>query len=75
LAPDEPRLWERVEQHIEEKLPKAYGEAVKILVDLRDIAGYRHSEAQFRQRVAELAEQYRRRPALLSAMRGAGLIE
>ena len=75
LAPDEPRLWERVERHIEEKLPKAYLEAVKILLDLRDIARYRRSDVQFELRVAELAEQYRRRPALLSSMRGAGLIE
>ena len=75
LAPDEPRLWERVERHIEEKLPKAYHEAVKILVDLRDIARYRRSETQFEQRIAQLTEQYRRRPALLSSMRGAGLTE
>ena len=75
LAPDEPLLWKRVEQHIEEKLPKAYLEAVKILLDLRDIARYRRLEAQFEQRVAQLAEHYRRRPALQSALRGASLIE
>lgn len=55
--------------------PKAYDEAVRILKDLRDLAEYQDKENTFRQRVAKLADRYRRRSSLIARMRQAGLIE
>jgi len=74
LAPETPRLWAKVRELIERKLPAAYDEAMPVLADLRDIAAYKVEEQAFARRVEEVATTYRNRPAFISRLKKAGLL-
>ena len=58
---------------IEQKQAKAYEEAIKLLIDLRDLARRRGQEDSFSARIAQFYEEYRTRSGLLSRLRHAGL--
>jgi hypothetical protein len=73
LAKREAETWAEVEALIEQMQAKAYDEAVRLLVKLRDLAKYRGEEAVFQQRLNRIHERYSRRSALLSRLRKAGL--
>jgi hypothetical protein len=53
LAGKEPALWRRIEELVATKKPRAYDEAVALLVDLRDLAA-RGDGSSFRRRVEGL---------------------
>jgi len=74
LAPDTPRLWAKVRELIERKLPAAYDEAMPVLADLRDIAAYKVEEQAFAGRVEGVATTCRNRPAFISRLKKAGLL-
>lgn len=73
LAPRQDAVWKEVERLIAARLPKAYDEAVALLVDLRDLSERANASAPFKSRLATLIGQNSRRPSLLERLRKAGL--
>jgi hypothetical protein len=73
LAKRETETWAEVERLIEQMQAKAYDEAVRLLVKLRDLAQYQGEEAAFQEHLNSIYERYKRRPALLSRLRERGL--
>ncbi|MFN8497975.1 MAG: hypothetical protein U0641_08970 [Anaerolineae bacterium] len=59
---------------IEQKQAKAYDEAVKLLVELRDLAQHRGENVQFEARMGAIQEQYARSRTLLERLRKAKLL-
>jgi hypothetical protein len=68
----ESALWTEIESLIATRQPDSYDQAVKLLVDLRDVAA-RGDEAGFPQRLERLRSEHARKPALIERMRRAGL--
>lgn len=66
-------VWEEIDTLIQDGNRKAYDEAVKLLVQLRELASERGHVLQFEQRVAGIRNQYRRRSSLMSSMNSAQL--
>jgi hypothetical protein len=58
LAPQEERLWAQVIPLIEQKQTKAYEEAIRILIDLRDLAEYDQRQAAFQAKLSEIKAKY-----------------
>ncbi len=57
LAPQEDRLWIQIEQLVGEKRAHSYEEAVKLLIDLRELAGMEERSPQFQARFKPLLAQ------------------
>ena len=74
LARNEKTLWEKADRLISEKKSSAYGEAVKILADLKTLAVHRDTLAEYDGKIRNILEQYSRRSSLKAKMRIAGLI-
>ncbi|MFA6289948.1 MAG: hypothetical protein WC661_21400 [Opitutaceae bacterium] len=62
----EPELWTEVHEHAASKLPKRYDAAIRLLVDLRDLACRRNDSAAFSARLGAFRESQVRRPSLLA---------
>jgi len=75
LAKRESETWTQVFALIEQKKAKPYDQAVRLLVQLRDLATYQGEEAAFQQRLNRIYEQYSRLSALLRRLRDAGLYQ
>jgi hypothetical protein len=75
MAPREPQVWEQVHALIEQKKVKAYDEAVKLLIELRELAQHFGQLDRFNARVNQITADYRNRPALRSRLERAGLVE
>lgn len=73
LAGRQAEVWAKVEALIEEKKAEPYEEAVRLLVNLRDLAKHQGEEVAFQQQVNGIYERYGRRPGLLDRLRKAGL--
>ncbi len=71
----EPQLWDEIFALIARKQPKAYDDAIRLLVDLRDLAEYRGQPEKFQTRINSIYEQYGNRPSLLDRMRHARLLK
>ena len=72
LAGREPKLWAEVERLIVTKQPARYDQAVKRLVDLRDLDA-RAKGGEFVRRIAALREAHARKPSLLERLAKAAL--
>jgi len=72
IAGNEPKLWKQVESLVATKQPKKYDFAVKLLVDLRDLAK-RENSATFRRQLEELRTQHAGKPSLIERLRRGGL--
>jgi hypothetical protein len=72
LAGREPQLWAEVGSLIAEKKAKSYEQAVRLLLDLRDLDG-RKERGEFRLRLGALREAHAGKPALLRRLGEAGL--
>lgn len=72
LAGKEPALWRQVESLIATKQPKAYDQAVAMLVDLRDLAA-REGGGDFRLRIETLRAEHARKSTLIGRLNQAGL--
>lgn len=59
---------------IDQKLPKAYDEAVAHLLDLRDVATSQGTLPHFQRRLQDIQQRYSSRTGLRSRLRNAGLI-
>ena len=75
LAKREAQTWEEVDTLIQRSQAKAYGEAVQLLLKLRELARYQGQEETFQQRLNHIYEQYRRRSSLRRRLQDAGLYE
>jgi hypothetical protein len=68
LAKEEPEVWKKVGALIEQKQTKAYDEAIKLLVDLRDLAKHLGKMDQFQASVRKIRNDYRHRSGLISRL-------
>lgn len=69
----EPNLWNQVENLISTKEPKSYDQAVRLLIDLRDLASRRGEVNEFGARLSALRAAQARKPSFLERLRKAGL--
>jgi hypothetical protein len=72
LVGHEKKLWGEVDALVSNKQPKCYEQAVKILVDLRDLAG-RGTAGAFTLRIEALREAHAKKPSFLQRLAKAGL--
>lgn len=68
----EEQLWAQVLGSVAAGKPKDYDEALRVLIDLRDLAA-RDGIPGFQRRLDELRQRYARRPAFLARLEKAGL--
>jgi hypothetical protein len=69
----EPELWNQIDSLIATKQPKSYDRAVKLLVDLRDLAARQGKAKEFGARLDALRASHTRKPSLIERLRKAGL--
>jgi single-stranded DNA-specific DHH superfamily exonuclease len=72
LVGREANLWADVEGLVATKLPKSYDQAVKLLLDLRDLDA-RGKEGDFRRRLETLRAAHARKPSFIERLGKAGL--
>jgi hypothetical protein len=70
----EAQVWPQIEQLIEAGKSEAYDEVTKTLVNLRELAERRKTQAEFQARVTDLAERYRRKRSLIDRLQRSRLI-
>lgn len=74
LSGQENALWENVSLLIDQKQSKAYDQAVKILLQLRELAKYREQVEPFQAMVEKIYKDYSRLSGLKVRLQSAGLI-
>lgn len=74
LSKKEPQVWKEVLALVEERKAKAYDEATRLLLQLKELADYTGARDSFTGRLNELCENSRKRPAFLARLKGAKLI-
>jgi hypothetical protein len=72
LAGKEAKLWDTVETLITTKQPKSYDEAMRLLVDMRDLDA-RIDGGDFRMRIESLRQTHARKPTFIERLNKAGL--
>jgi len=72
LMGQEHRLWAEVEALVATRQPKHYDQAVKLLLDLREM-GFRSKAGDFAQRLDQFRSLHAQRPALIKRLGLAGL--
>jgi len=75
LAGREAETWQEVGALLEMKQPKHYETAIQLLAKLKELSEFRDLQADYRQRLNGLCEQYRSRTALQLRVRRAKLLE
>ncbi len=73
LAKREMETWLQVDRLIATKQPGRYDEAVRFLIDLRDVAVRKGEMEKFLRHVARLREQHEKKPSFLKRMEKADL--
>lgn len=73
IAGREPELWNQVENLISTKQPKSYDGAVKLLVDLCDLASRKDKTNEFQARLDAIRVAHVRKPSLIERLRKVGL--
>lgn len=73
LVGRESTLWVKVERLIAEKQPRSYDQALKVLLDLRDLAARTGKGDNFRQRLDALRAAHARKLTFLDKLKRAGL--
>ena len=68
-----PELWDQVEVLVAAKQSKAYGEAVQVLQDLREVAARRGTESDFARRLAALRDRHAKKRTFLDLLSARGL--
>jgi hypothetical protein len=74
IAPKADAIWQEAMQLIELKQAQPYAEAVKHLVNLRDLAVSQGTLAEFQARIKSLQKRYATRSGLLTRLQKAGLL-
>ena len=73
LAGREDSIWKKVAAFIDSKQPAKYDEAVKLLVDLRDLNKKTGKEKAFKQKLKTICENHHRKVSFLNRLQKAGL--
>jgi hypothetical protein len=73
LAGQEDSLWKKVDENIVLKKATKYDEAVKLLVDLRDLNKKTGKEKAFKQKLKTICEKHRRKVSFLNRLQKADL--
>lgn len=73
IAGSESKLWKEVASLVATRQPKSYDQAVKLLVDLRDLAASKNDSATFESRLRSFEELHARKGNLLKRMKKARL--
>jgi hypothetical protein len=73
LAGREDSIWKKVDELIDSKQPTKYDEAVKLLVDLRDLNKKTGTEKAYKQKLKTICENHHRKVSFLNRLQTAGL--
>jgi hypothetical protein len=73
IAGREPKLWNQVEEFLATRQPNGYDQAVKFLVDLRDLAARNGKREEFEGKLNALHTAQARKPSFIKRLRRAGL--
>jgi hypothetical protein len=73
LAGQEDSIWKKVDELIDSKQPAKYDEAVKLLVDLRDLHKKTGMEKAFKKKLKTICENHHRKVSFLNRLQKAGL--
>ena len=73
LAGREDSIWKKVDELIDSKQPAKYDEAVKLLVDLRDLNKKTGKEKAFNQKLKTIRENHRRKSTFLNRLKKVSL--
>ena len=73
LAGKENEIWKKVDSLILTKKPKDYDEAVRLLIDLKDLAKKNNAASLFKSKLMAIRENHSRKPSLISRINSAGL--
>jgi hypothetical protein len=74
LAKREAQVWATLETLLQHSYQsKAYDDTVAQLIQLRELAEFQHTQAEFQKRVQRLASQYRSRSSFIARLQKAGL--
>ncbi len=73
IAGREPQLWNQLKELIATKQPQKYDQAVKLLVDLRDLAARKGKREEFEGRLDALRAAEARKPSFIQRLRRMGL--
>jgi len=69
----ENNIWKKVDEYIDSKQPAKYDEAVKLLVDLRDLHKKTGMEKAFKKKLKTICENHHRKVSFLNRLQKAGL--
>lgn len=75
LARREPGVWRRVDELIATKQPARYDEAVKLLLDLRELGRNQGRDHEFEECLQRLFDEHARKPSLVERLKKAGLLK
>jgi hypothetical protein len=73
LSKRQPKMWDEISALIEKKQSKAYDEAVKLILEMKELAEHLRELDKFGRKINQIYEQYRNRPGLVSRLRQAGI--
>ncbi|HEX4045036.1 MAG TPA: hypothetical protein VHZ76_05150 [Gammaproteobacteria bacterium] len=68
IAGREPMLWKHVADLIQSKTSKGYDEAVRHLVDLRDLAHYSQKPDRFAKKISQIHQDFRHLSSLIAKL-------
>lgn len=74
LSQKQSEVWREIHALIEKKQSKTLDEAVKLIIEMRDVANFLGESDKFKKRMEEMGQQYRGRPGLMYRLRDAGLL-
>ena len=66
-------VWDKVDVLIKTTRPSNYDEAVKLLVDLRDLSKKVGKEKIFEERLRSIRKKHSRKPSFVRCMKNVGL--
>ncbi len=73
LTKREDKVWRKVDDLIETKRQPDYDEAVKLLVDLRDLSKKNNNETIFKEKMRTIYEKHSKKSSLVRRLKNAGL--
>jgi len=73
LARRENEIWKKVDPLILTKKPKDYDEAVKLLIDLKDLAKKNNTTSLFKSKLMAIRENHSRKPSFINRIDSASL--
>lgn len=75
LLGGEDSLWNEIHRLLARKQGSAYDAAIRLLIDLRDVAAFKGDPSGFRSQLHQIYRQYSNRPALLRRIEENGLMD